>query len=92
MQALEEQRRYPWYQKVTALLIAALSFEIGLFLIVFPWTEIWGNNYFPAAFPRWRWLWMSPYFRGALSGLGVVNVLVALGEVFALRRFSEPQR
>jgi hypothetical protein len=28
------------------------------------------------------------YVRGAISGLGVVNLYISLGEVFRLRRFS----
>jgi hypothetical protein len=37
---------------------------------------------------RWRSIWLSPYFRGAVSGLGLLNIIIALGEVFGLRRFS----
>jgi hypothetical protein len=28
------------------------------------------------------------YVRGAISGLGMVNLYISLGEVFRLRRFS----
>ena len=28
------------------------------------------------------------YVRGAISGIGVVNLYISLGEVFRLRRFS----
>jgi hypothetical protein len=28
------------------------------------------------------------YVRGAISGLGVLNLYISLGEVFRLRRFS----
>jgi hypothetical protein len=31
-------------------------------------------------------VWDSPYFRGALSGLGVVNIYISLAEVFRFRR------
>jgi hypothetical protein len=31
---------------------------------------------------------MKPYFRGAVSGLGVANQFLALGEIFRLRRFA----
>jgi hypothetical protein len=34
----------------------------------------------------WRKMWMSPYFRGAVSGLGVVNIYISLLEVAAIRR------
>jgi hypothetical protein len=82
------QPRYQWYHKVFALLVAAVGFEVGLFLIIFPWMEPWSNNYFATLVPEWRTFWVNAYVRGAISGLGVVNVVVALSEVFRLRRFS----
>jgi hypothetical protein len=48
----------------------------------------WPNNYFATVVPEWRRFWVSPYVRGAVSGLGLVNVVIALSEVFRLRRFS----
>jgi hypothetical protein len=33
-----------------------------------------------------RTIWENAYFRGALSGLGLVNIYISLGEVFRLRR------
>ena len=35
-----------------------------------------------------RGVWLNGYFRGAVSGLGVLDLWIALGEVFRLRRFS----
>jgi hypothetical protein len=32
-----------------------------------------------------RDLWTSTYFRGALSGLGLLNIYISLGEVSRLR-------
>jgi hypothetical protein len=31
--------------------------------------------------PKFRAIWMSPYFRGALSGLGLVNIYVGVAEL-----------
>ncbi len=83
-----ERPRFKWYHKVFALLVAAIGFEVGLFLMVFPWMDIWPNNYFATMVPEWRRFWVNPYVRGAISGLGLVNVFIALSEVFRLRRFS----
>ena len=73
-----------WYQRLSAVLFIIFCFELGLFLIIYPWTEAWSQNYFvPGA---WRPLWGNPYLRGAVSGLGLVNVTIAITEVF--RMFS----
>jgi hypothetical protein len=83
-----ERPVYRWYHKLSAAVLIALCIEIGLFLLVFPWTGYWVNNYFSSFLPEWRRYWMNLYFRGAVSGLGVANLFLALGEIFRLRRFA----
>ena len=34
--------------------------------------------------------WTSSYFRGALSGLGVLNIYISIGELLRLRRPARP--
>ena len=77
-----------WHQKLAAVLIIALCFEIGFFLVVFPWTEYWDHNYFSTLIAGWRRYWTSDYIRGAVSGLGVVNLFVSLIEIGRLRRWA----
>lgn len=78
--------RYRWYHKVSAVLFITLCLDLGLFLLIFPWTDYWENF---AAFVRaWRPYLDNMYVRGAISGVGVVNLYISLGEVFGLRRFS----
>ena len=90
--------RYRWHHKLTGLMIAISCFVMGVFLVCIPWTDAWASNYFafiqPSSYREaswaewWRHLWTSPYFRGAVSGLGLVNILVSFVEVLRLRRFS----
>jgi hypothetical protein len=77
-----------WYHKVTAILFITFCLEIGLFLLVFPWTEYWDVNYFSGLLPAWEPYWDNMYLRGAVSGLGVVNLYISMIEIFRLRRFS----
>jgi hypothetical protein len=81
-----EPPKTPWFHKLTSLLFIIVCFEVGVFLIVFPWMDYWNNNSIAALAPWMRPVWDSPYFRGALSGLGLVNIYISLGEVFRLRR------
>ena len=67
---------------------AIFTFEIGLFLAVFPWIDIWSLNYFPGWIPGLENIWDDPYFRGAVTGLGLVNIYLACAEV--LRLFRRP--
>jgi hypothetical protein len=69
--------------------------RLGAFLIVFPWLELYPTNWFVQARPEFTPLLTSYAFRGAMTGLGCLNVVVGLGEAFRLRRFahqeSQPQ-
>lgn len=81
-------KHYRWYHKAAGLFAAILCFELGIFLVVFPWASDWNLNYF-SSLPVWRsGIWASPYFRGAVSGLGLLDVYISIIEVFRLRRFS----
>ena len=79
---------YHWYHKVGAVLFILFCLEIGGFLAVFPWTEYWEANYLSSLIPRLQPYWDNPYVRGAVSGLGIVNLYIALSETFGLRRFA----
>ncbi len=87
---ISEPPQYRWYHKLLGLLAVIFSFELGVFLLVFPWASDWDLNYF-SSLPLWAAnIWASPYFRGAISGIGVLNIYVSFIEVFRLRRFSAP--
>jgi hypothetical protein len=57
------------------------AFELGVFLVVFPWLNNWDLSWVPIHSPRFGELWMSRYFRGALTGLGVLNLWIAAVEL-----------
>ncbi|MCC7497503.1 MAG: hypothetical protein IT160_08000 [Bryobacterales bacterium] len=89
--------RYPWRRKALAVFLVALCAMVGVFLTVYPWMPCepgfpcWDNNRAVNLLPRWSQIWKSPYFRGAVSGLGLVNIYVALLEAVGLRRFSQDE-
>jgi hypothetical protein len=82
------RREYHWYHKMSAALFITFCLEIGMFLVIFPWTQWWDGNYFSSHLPALRPYWDNTYVRGAVSGLGVVNLYISLIEVLRLRRFS----
>jgi hypothetical protein len=90
-----EKRLGHMRRRLWVVLFAIFAFEIGLFLIVFPWTDSWTLNHLPGFFASNQIavqdLWDDPYFRGALSCLGIANVYIALREVVQLiRRSKQP--
>jgi len=80
-----------WFHRLSSVLFIIFCFELGLFLVVYPWTDAWTENYLsliaPARFETgWRLLWNNSYVRGGVSGVGLVNIWIAIAEVF--RMFS----
>ena len=67
-----------------ALLLAALFVEVGIVLLIVPWSIFWDRNYFIDAFPQLLSILTSNYVRGAVSGLGAVNVCAGIAELVAI--------
>ncbi|HEY7208756.1 MAG TPA: hypothetical protein VH477_00675 [Bryobacteraceae bacterium] len=77
---LQPPKLMRWQRRVLGLCLIVFAFEIGLFLLVFPWLSVWGMNWVPVHSKHLAGIWMSPYFRGVVSGLGLLNIFVALAE------------
>ena len=66
------------------MLYIAFFFEVGLLLIVLPWSAFWDRNYFAEAVPVIHTVITNNFVRGAVSGLGVINLVSGLGELIAI--------
>ncbi len=75
------------------LLLIALFFEVGVVLTVVPWSVYWDRNYFAETMPLLHVLITNNFVRGAVTGLGLVNLATALVELLSLlaaRRERDP--
>ncbi len=45
-----------------------------------------GAEYFSGTSRTWYSIWMNTYFRGAVSGVGVLNLYISFLELLALLR------
>ena len=66
------------------MLLVAYFLEVGLVLVLVPWSGFWDQNYFAEAFPVLQDVMRNNYVRGAVSGLGIVNLLIGFHELGAL--------
>jgi hypothetical protein len=64
--------------RIARITILLLWLMLGLALILVPWSDIWETNYFLFQYPALAIFLKSAYLRGAISGLGFMNVLLAL--------------
>ena len=66
------------------LLLTAFFFEAGLVLLIVPWSIYWERNYFVQAMPLLQTFISNDFVRGAVSGLGLINLLAGFVEIWSL--------
>lgn len=69
---------------LSRLLVLAYFVEVGLVLLVVPWSPFWGRNYFVDLWPALEVVTRSNLVRGAVSGLGLINLWAAMAELATL--------
>ena len=63
------------------LLFVAFFLEVGLLLLALPWSGFWESNYFGEAWPALLPIPTNNFVRGAISGIGVVNLIAAFADL-----------
>lgn len=71
-------------KKLHSVVLSLFFAEMGLFLVVFPWIEVWERNFFVHLSPVLTAVLMNYFFRGAVSGLGIINLWLSLSEILNL--------
>ncbi len=74
-------------EKLTVIFFIILCLLLGFSLMLSPWTNVWSENYLLAFLSEKSGLQIiqtavtSPWLRGAVTGLGVVNIIIAFWEL-----------
>jgi hypothetical protein len=80
--------------KLTVVFFIVLCFQVGILLTLLPWFSWgvigdWGDNYFLSLIsksigsPVVQQIVSSGWVRGAVSSIGILNLIVAFWEVFS---------
>ncbi len=85
--------------RITVVLFALVCLMQGILLILIPWVNLgfgdWGDNYLLAlvveksGMPILRSTIGSAWFRGAITGLGVFNIVIAFWEIANFKKSVE---
>ena len=67
--------------KVLYVIYVLYCLEVGIFLLVFPWMRLWDQNLLLQYSSYLRFLFLNDFFRGAVSGLGVANLILGVWEI-----------
>lgn len=88
-------------ERLTVIFFILLCLLLGFYLILAPWDTLfgsWGENYFLVfvsdliGSDSLRRFVASTWFRGAVTGLGVLNIMVAFWEAAHFRESVEALR
>jgi hypothetical protein len=67
--------------KVLFFVYVLYCLEVGVFLLLFPWLDVWEQNSLLEYYPTLKLLILNGFFRGAVSGLGLANLVLGAWEV-----------
>jgi len=75
-----------WLQRVFAIVYVLFCIELGLVLVVLPWLpDFWYAGTGLAPWPALRHLLASGFVRGAVSGLGLLDIWLGIMEAVRYR-------
>ncbi|HLJ87693.1 MAG TPA: hypothetical protein VKZ53_12785 [Candidatus Angelobacter sp.] len=72
-------------QRVFLIVYVVFCIELGIVLVALPWSELWSNNSFLSRWPVLGHALHHGFARGAISGLGLLDLWLGIAEVVRYR-------
>jgi hypothetical protein len=69
-----------WAGRFRALIFVFLCAVMGVLLVIVPWWPQWTDNALMLRYPEMRAIMASGFFRGACSGLGLLDIWIGFWE------------
>ena len=79
------KRPHIWVQRAWLVVFVLFCLEIGILLMVLPWTKVWTENSLLVGYPKVREFLMQHFVRGLVSGLGLVDIGMGIAEAVRYR-------
>ena len=67
-----------WAQRLKLVVFVLFCVELGLLLIILPWTPVWNHNSLLTAHMELRALFQHNFTRGAVTGFGLVDIWIGI--------------
>ena len=74
-----------WLQRMFLIVYVLFCIELGIVLVALPWSPWWSNNDLVARLPSVRHFLQLGFVRGAVSGIGFLDLWLAISEVVYYR-------
>ena len=72
--ATGKPRASVWLQRVWLVIYVGFCIELGLWLVVAPWRQVWTNNSLLIDYPALQRVLLNYFLRGAVTGLGIIDL------------------
>ncbi len=72
-------------QRLVRFFLWLACMQCGVLLFFLPWSRYWERNFFLDRFPALLPYLLNPYLRGAVTGLGLLDVGIAAGMLLRSR-------
>ena len=69
-----------WIQRLKLGIDVVFFIELGMILVVIPWTPVWSQNSLLAGYPTLKMIADHGFVRGAISGLGLINIWIGISD------------
>ena len=77
-----------WLQRLSLAVLVIFCLYLGLLISLLPWwREMWDRNPMLLRFPAARAFLLQGWVRGAVSGLGLLNLWIGISELIHYRDF-----
>jgi hypothetical protein len=63
--------------RLLRVILVLLCFELGVVLMLIPWSAFWERNFFLDRYPGLIPVLLNPFLRGLISGLGLLDIWIA---------------
>jgi hypothetical protein len=74
-----------WMARILLVIEVIFFVELGMVLLVIPWTLLWQQNNLTIGYPALKQFVEYPFVRGAISGLGLLNLWIGIWEAVHYR-------
>jgi len=81
-----------WLLRIWVVIRVAFFVELGMVLVVLPWTRGWTENSLLLAYPEVRFFLQNNFVRGLISGLGFLDIGFGIWEAVRYKETPRSQK
>ena len=74
-----------WIQRLKLGIDVVFFIELGMILLVLPWTPVWTQNSLLTGYPTLKMIADHGFLRGSVSGLGLINIWIGISDAVRYR-------